>query len=460
MREMLAIAVPMIASSACETVMTFTDRLFLSRLGPEQMSAAMAGGLTAFMLMTFFLGLTGYCTALVAQYLGAGRRDKCAVALTQAMIVVIVAYPVVLACRPLGHALFEAVGISPEQLVPQKRYFDILVWGSIVGLARNCLSGFFSGIGRTRVVMVASVVAMLVNVAANYVLIFGKAGFPAMGIDGAAWGTVFAGGCGLAMLVAAYLRRDNRQEFGIEVAAFRYNRDSMRKLLRYGSPAGLELFLNLVAFDLLILAFHSRGLEAATAITVVFNWDMVSFVPLIGVNIAVTSLVGRYMGARNPDTAHKATVSGLRLAWMYSCCTLVAFFGFAEPLVAVFRASGDAAIFDQAEPMAVAMLRLASLYVLADATNLVFSGALRGAGDTLWAMIISVGLHWALVIVVVVMLHFFGVPVVAAWQALVVLILLFTFVFYARYRCGAWRRMSIVEEQEAEAGSKERGVMA
>ena len=82
MRELLAIALPMVISQTCDTIMMFTDRLFLSRLGPEQMNASMAGGLTCFVMMTFFLGLTGYSTALVAQYLGAGRKDRCATATT------------------------------------------------------------------------------------------------------------------------------------------------------------------------------------------------------------------------------------------------------------------------------------------------------------------------------------------------------------------------------------------
>src|SRR5829696_1085244 len=89
-REMLAIAAPMVASSACETVMTFTDRLFLSELGTEYMSAAMAGGLTCFMMTTFFIGLTGYSTALVAQYLGAGKKENCAIVVTQALLIALV----------------------------------------------------------------------------------------------------------------------------------------------------------------------------------------------------------------------------------------------------------------------------------------------------------------------------------------------------------------------------------
>src|SRR5207248_7378215 len=111
----------------------------------------------------------------------------------------------------------------------------------------------------------------------------------------------------------------------------------------------------------------------------------------------VTSLVGRYMGAGKPDIAHRATMSGLRLAWFYGFFTLIAFSCFPGPLVSIFRPGHGGESFSEAYGMAVFMLRLASIYVLADATNLVFSGALRGAGDTFWAMTISVGLHWVLV---------------------------------------------------------------
>lgn len=76
--EMLDIATPIVISQACYTLMIFTDRLFLSRLGPEMMNASMAGGLTSFMMITFFLGITSYTTALVAQYYGAGRKGNCA----------------------------------------------------------------------------------------------------------------------------------------------------------------------------------------------------------------------------------------------------------------------------------------------------------------------------------------------------------------------------------------------
>ena len=444
--EMVAIAVPMVVSSACETVMTFTDRLFLSRLGPEQMSAAMGGGLTCFVLMTFFLGLTGYTTALVAQYLGSGRPGRCAVSVTQSLIIALLAYPVILAARPLAYILFDLLNVPAEQLIPQKQYFNILVYGVVFGLLRNCLSCFFSGIGKTRIVMVAALTAMVVNVILDYAMIFGKFGLPAMGIQGAALATIAGSVCGLAVLAAAYLGAENRRAYNV-IGALHYDGAMMKKLFRYGYPAGLEFFLNLLAFNIMILLFFSRGTTTAAAITVVFNWDMVSFVPLIGVNIGVTSLVGRYMGAGSPDTAHRATLSGLKLAWVYSFCILIAFAVFPKTLVGVFRPAETTAVFAEAFPLAVAMLRLASLYVMADAMLLVFSGALRGAGDTFWAMCISVTFHWVLVSVLYVLLRLFNVGAFWAWLVLCMIFMMFSIVFYLRYRGGKWQTLRVVEPE-------------
>jgi MATE family multidrug resistance protein len=445
LREMLAIALPMVVSQASETVLIFTDRLFLAQLGSVTMSAAMAGGLTSFMLMTFCIGLTGYSTALAAQYLGAGRKGHCALVLSQAALLAILATPLILAARPLAHRFFLFMGISAEQLLLQQPYFDILLYGTPLVLLRTSLSSFFSGIGKTRVVMLSALTTMVVNVCANYLLIFGHFGLPALGIRGAAYGTLLSSCCGLLVLLAAYLRRSNRVEFNV-AGALRYDRAVMGKLLRYGSPAGAELFLNLLAFTAIILIFHGHGLVTATAITIVFNWDMVSFVPLLGIQIGVVSLVGRYMGAGRPDIAERATRSGLKMAWAYSTIILLVFISFPEQLVAVFQPRQADPVFAAAAPLAAGMLQLAALYVLADAMMVVFSGALRGAGDTFWAMCLSVGLHWLLVPVLVLVLKVLALPPQAAWLALVVFFMSFSGLFYWRYRGGHWQTLAVVSD--------------
>jgi len=444
LREIIAIALPMVVSQACETVMIFTDRLFLSRLGPEQMSAAMAGGLTSFMAMTFFIGLIGYATALVAQYLGAGQQARCAVALTQALWIALLATPLVLAAKPLVHGLFGAMALSPDRLSLQIAYFDILLLGAPLVLLRTGIASFFSGIGRTRVIMLASISAMAVNVGANYILIFGHLGLPAMGIRGAACGTLFGSFCGLVVLLGAYLQKSNRAEFSVG-SSLRLDWAIMARLLRYGTPAGLEMFLNLLAFNFIILIFHSHGLVTATAITIVFNWDMVSFVPLLGIQIGVVSLVGRYMGNGRPDIAQRVAQSALKIAWSYSGAILVLFVLFPEQLVGIFQPLEADKVYLRAAPLATAMLRLAAVYVLADAMVVVFGGVLRGAGDTLWAMGLSVTLHWLLVPVVILCLKVWDLPPLSAWIALIGFFLSFCGLFYLRYRSGKWKSLRVVE---------------
>ncbi|MBF0594647.1 MAG: MATE family efflux transporter [Candidatus Omnitrophica bacterium] len=442
--EMIAIALPMVISQSCDTVMIFTDRLFLSKLGPEQMNAAFGGGLTSFMMFSLFVGIVGYASALVAQYLGAGRKDKCALVLTQALIISIVAYIPILLCRPLAHGLFQLMGVAPEQMAPQNLYFDILLYGAVISLFRISLGSFFSGIGRTRIVMIASFTAMLVNMVLNYIFIFGKLGLSPMGIRGAAYGTLIGGFSGFLVLIAAYLNRRNALDFGL-AKSFRFDREAMFKLLRFGTPSGVELFLNILAFNATVLIFHAHGLVTATAATIVLNWDLVSFVPLIGVEIGVTSLVGRYMGAGDPDTAHRATMSGFKLGLAYSSVILFLFLCFPEMLVRIFQPSGTGAIFDTAAPLAVMMVRLASIYVLVEALFVVFIGALRGAGDTFWAMAISVSLHWIVVGALYVMLRMLNMSPLAGWAALVGLFFVFSFIVFFRYQTGNWRKIKVVE---------------
>jgi MATE family multidrug resistance protein len=454
MQELLAVALPMVVSNSCETLMMFTNRVFLSWVRPEYMSAAMGGGLTAFMFMTFFIGLTGYSTALVAQHLGAGQPRRCPAVAGQALLISLLAYPLLLLCLPLGHRMFAAAHLAPQQLGPQREYFNILMYGSVIGLLRTSLSGFFSGLGRTRVVMAATGLAMSVSVVVSYVLVFGHLGFPAMGVRGAALATVTGSFAGLVALAVAYFGPANRREFGV-IAGLRPDPALLRRLLRFGAPSGLEFFLNILAFNFLVQTFHSYGVAEAAAMTIAFSWDMVSFVPLLGVNIGVISLVGRYMGARDPDTAHRATLSGLKMALAYSICTFALFGLFPQPLVEIFRSRQEVAAFDEVRPLAVFMVRLVALYVMADAVGIVFGGALRGAGDTFRTMLLTVSGHWALALAGLVLVRVVHASPRLTWSVVVVLVMSLGAVLYLRYRTGRWRTIRVVDTapEAATAGS-------
>jgi len=416
------------------------------------MSAALGGGLCAFVFISFFVGLIGYANALVAQYFGAGQPGQCGAAVGQALLVSIGVYPLVLATIPLGLALFRGMGVPEVVLIPQSAYFSLIMLGTVFSLLRGAFSAFFSGIGQTRIIMVASAISLVVNVAANYVLIFGKLGFPALGIRGAAFGTIFAALCGVAVLAMRYFSRENRERYGT-AKGWRLQRPIMAKLWRFGFPSGVEFFLNLMAFNLIVLAFHSKGLAVAASVTVALNWDMLSFIPMLGLNIGVASLVGRYMGARQPDLAHRATMSGVKLVSFHAILLVFLFSLLAGPMVEVFLPASEG----QSYALAVFMVRLVSVYVFADAVGLVFSGALRGAGDTFVTMCISVGAHWILLLVTFSMLKGFYASPKTTWSVLVSMIWMLGGTFYLRYRSGHWRNIKVVDASPEDLSLKMQG---
>ncbi|MDP2723966.1 MAG: MATE family efflux transporter [Bacteroidales bacterium] len=442
-KELLVLALPMIISTACDGVMTFTDRLFLARVGSEQMNAALGGGIAYQMLIFFFVGLTGYSTALVAQYFGAGEKANARNAAFQAILITIMAWPVILILKPLTIGYFQYMHIPESQIGLQTDYLNILVLGGIFGMMRYTLGCYFVGIGKTKIVMLATVIAMLVNVVLDYILIPGNLGLPAMGVKGAALATISGAFVAMVILTIAYFRETNHAHSSA-LKSFRFNWPIMRKLIYFGSPAGLEMFLNFLAFSAMISLFHSKGDVAATATTIMFNWDMVSYIPLLGVEIAVTSLVGRYMGAQQPKVAHHAAISGIKTGIFYSFVILVLFIFIPEILVRVFHPEVSTQIFEEAVPIAVRMIQIASLYVLAEAVMAALIGALRGAGDTHFTMIVSVTAHWLFVPMLYVSLYVFNLSIQVSWLALVFFFLLFCGVLVFRFKGGKWMNIKVI----------------
>jgi len=442
LRDVTNIAVPMVLSQASETINLFVDRLFLSRLGKLYISGAMSGGLTTFNVMSLFIGIIGYVNAVVAQNDGAGKKRNCARATAQSIRLAFIGWPILILMIPLVKMFFTALGHVPELVEVEMTYFRILIFGSIFGLVRYALAGFFIGLGRTRVVMLANFAGMLVNVPANWILIFGRFGIPAMGITGAAIGTLLGSITILTILLGVYFSPSYRREFGT-AEELSFDKRLSRVLLKFGTPAGVENFLNIAAFNFFIQLMYSYGPDTAAAVTIAFNYDMVAFIPMLGLGFAATTLTGRFIGAGNIPGAEHATRLTMAVTWSFASMLVVLFVFGARPLVNVFASGLENGGVDVA-PMAVTMLRLAAVYTLADATQLILAGALRGAGDTQFVMRISIALHWIFAGVAWYAIKIVQIPPVSMWMIFIVFVLTLGFAMFLRYRFGRWREMSLV----------------
>ncbi len=442
LQDILAIALPMIISQASETIMLFADRLFLSRLGKEFMAAAMSGGLTSFTVVSLFGGIVGYSNALVAQYYGAKRLKKCSQSANQAIFLSVFLYPVLFLSIPIVYQFFKLVGHSPAQLTLEFSYFKILMLGSILFLLRNSLTGFFLGIGKTRIVMFANIAGMFVNIPANYILIFGKFGFPAMGMEGAAIGTLLGSSVIFLIQLLVYFSRKYRNLYNT-ASEFRLKLDLLRKLIKFGTPAGLETFLNVGAFNIFIQLMHSYSADIAAAVTITFNYDMVAFIPMIGLSFATTTIVGQQVGAKNYKGARVGTILSMKVGLVYAMVMMAFFIFAAGPLVRVFTSGlpGGSSVI---EPTAIILLRLASLYTIGDVTQLVFAGALRGAGDTKFVMKVSVILHWIFAGISFVLIKVLVVSPILMWIFMIIFVLSIGFVLVLRYRSGKWEKIKLI----------------
>ena len=444
-KDVLVVALPMLLSMSFDTLMTFIDRLFLSKLGPAEMNAALGAGAVQLALTMFFTGMISYTTAMVAQRLGGKRRWDCARAFMQALYVSLMCVPLLYLTIPLGHLAFGMEHLPADQLQYQKTYFNILMFGGVINLVRNVAPCFFSGIGETKIVMKAAFVGMLVNVACNFVLIYGMGPIPALGVAGAAYGTLIGNVVSTVILFAKFFGKSCHRRFRTRYA-FAFSWPLTRELLKKGIPSGVEMFLNMSAFQLLILMFHALGPESATASSVMFNWDMVAYVPLMGLEVASTSLVGRYVGAKDGAAASRSTYSGLKLGWGYSLLMGIFFIFLPGILTDIFKpdvaeASAEAiAIFESARPMSIFMLRIATFYIFVEVLLVIYAGALRGAGDTLWVMFACAIMNWCVAGSLYLVAYVFGLPAHLAWIAVVAVYSTAPVLFWLRWKNGKWRR--------------------
>ena len=415
--------------------MIFTDRYFMSLIDPLHMSASMGGGVASYFCLSLFIGVLSYGNALVAQYLGAGQHHVCARVLSQGILLMLCSLPMFAIAVFWVGKLFAVMGHPPEQLSLEVDYFQTIVWAAPFIFSNVCIGAYFCGIGQTHRVMVADILGVCVNVPLSYCLIFGKLGFPEMGITGAALGTVIGTGLSLLLFLCFYFEPKHRTQFSV-MQSFVFDRTIFKRYVYFGFPSGLEIFLNVAAFNLFLLFFQSYGIHQGAAATIVFNWHTLAFVPMLGLNIGIISLVGRAIGANDRVQIGEVIRAGFLVGLGYASLLLLVFVLYRMPLVDVFMTSAiaDPIIRDLAGDL---MIGLAA-YVLADALIIVVGGVLRGAGDTRWLMFCSVGLYWLMLAMQFVVIKVWMLSPRLSFALFVLLILVAAIAFLWRLRSGRW----------------------
>lgn len=440
LKYMLKLAGPMVITTISFTIMQFVDRLMVSRLGTVALAAILPAGFVSFIPASFAVGVFGGVATFASQSLGRDEKKGCSSYCWQAIYMGLAYAVVVVAIMwPLAPGIFRMLGHEPEVVGMEVVYFRIILYANVLAVFIWSSSQFFMGIHRPIITMYAALCAQVVNVAANYILIFGKFGFPAMGIAGAGWGTFIGIVVGAGIRMAVFLNSDINSKFASRRTT-KIDFAKMADLLKVGLPAGFELMLNVALWGAILFWLVGRfGKEAQAATSAALSCTHVSIMPIVGIKIALTAAVGKAIGSDRKDIAIKQTHVCLRVALVYMGLVGLCFFVFRDVLMALW--SSD----DKVIGIGVNILICAAIYQVFHAARTIYSGSLRGAGDTLWLAIAS-----ALGVVVVLglggllIVEFFpGIGSLGPWIAATLSIVAVGLANYWRFKSNRWKQIDL-----------------
>jgi MATE family multidrug resistance protein len=445
-RQVLKIAIPLALSMGSVAIMLFVDRMFLTWHSAEAVAASMPAGMLNFALMTLFMGTAGYTSTFVAQYQGAGLHKRIGPTVWQGIYISLIGGTLILALVPFAGIFFRFVGHDAAVRENEIVYFRILTLGAMPFIASAAIAGFYSGRGKAWPIMWVNVFASAINATMDYVLIFGHWGFPELGIRGAAIATVISASAQLLIYLALLSRPENNNQY-LSFAGWRFERALFARLMKFGLPNGLQFFINMIGLTVFILLMGRLGAVSLAATNIAINVNILAFLPMIGVGIAISVLVGQSLGRDRPDLAERSVSAGAHICFIYMA-TAAALYWFAPGIfLSLFAARADAESFAEIRPIAVVGLRFVAVFSLFDTLDIIFSSALKGAGDTRFIM--SVALLVSTVVLVIpsfIALVLLEAGIAWGWGILTAYIIVLGFTFLFRYKGGKWKSMRVTKE--------------
>ena len=437
LREVVVLALPVVLTQISVTAMQTVDSAFVGSLGATELAAVGFGGVWLWTAICFFIGLTSAVQTFVSQHQGAGEDTACgdwtwqglyaSVPLAAAMSVVLIA-----GIGPLMNLLQPSEAMKP--LVVD--YVTMRAFGAAGLTVAVGISSFFRGLGDTRTPLYATLVANGVNAVLDYGLIFGKLGLPELGVQGAGLATSIAEWVYMAVLMALFLRAPVRARYRTEWVRPAVAR--IRRILRTGLPIGGQWWLEMTsfaAFTTLVARLGDTSMAASQAFVVLLS---MSFMQAIGISMAVSTLVGQYIGSGDDAYVERSFASGLKLVTVLAGAVALAFATIPVLLLGIF--TDDAEVLRLGRPL----LMVGALFQLFDAYAIVADGALRGAGDTEWPFWARFALSWGLFLPLGWFLGFYLEGGLAwAWAGGTIYIGALSALLVWRFRSGAWKDIEI-----------------
>lgn len=384
----MPLAGPLVANNLALAGMSFADTVMAGRLGALDLAAVAVGNGVWMVVFLFGLGVLMGMSPTAAQYFGAGRLPEVGRAMRQCLWLSQFLAIILFVLLGQSGQLLAAIGIDPDILPKTTGYINAISFGLPAIYAFLSLRFTSEGLGHTRPIMLIAMFGLVVNVLFNYLLMFGKLGFPRLG----------AVGCGYASAIAmwvmffgmlVYVRRHSLYRKFELFRAFEWpSREGQRELLGLGLPIGISVLSEAGLFSAVALLMGTLSATIVAGHQIAINYAATMFMVPLALHSATTIRVGQAVGGSQPELARFAGFVGIALCGGVMSVSAVLMLVFGHQIAAFYT------VDPQVQEVAIALLFMAAVFQVSDGLQVGAAGALRGFKDTRIPMVINFFSYW------------------------------------------------------------------
>ncbi len=380
-RAVITLAVPVVLVQVGMMMMGVVDAMVVGRVSAEALAAVAVGNLYFFGIAIGGIGVLMALEPIIAQAYGAGDADAMRRGLQRGLVIAlglsVAAAALMVPAEPVMRALRQ-----PEEVVPvAARYVHISIIGIAPFFAFVSLRESLQAMGRVRPIVIAIIVANVVNLVLNYAFVFGRLGAPALGVAGSAWATSISRLC-MPVLLLGIAWRDFRQHL-VPLRRDAFALRPLARMLALGAPIGAQYALESASFAIVAILMGQFGTVQVAAHQIAINLASLTFMVPLGVSGATAVLVGQSIGRGDEHAGRRISGAGLAIAVGFMSATAVAFIGAPHVLSRLYTA--DVAVV----ALAATLIPIAGVFQVLDGTQVVSGAVLRGVGDTRAPMIMN-----------------------------------------------------------------------
>ncbi|OKH52812.1 MATE family efflux transporter [Calothrix sp. HK-06] len=392
-REFLKLAIPLASAEVAQAATSFVDTLMMGWLGRENLAAGGLASMTFFMVLATTTGVVAGVSPLVAEAYGAGQQYRVGQIARQGLwLTLVLAIPMMLLMKHIDVIMYQ-LGQVKNTIALSKTYLDVMLWGifPVVGFA--VLRNVAAALSQARPVMVIVIGGTLFNAVNNYILGFGKFGFPRMELAGLALASILSQWCMFLALLIYMLKNKQIREYKIFRKIHQLELPILWQLTRIGLPVGISSSFEIGLFTVVSYLMGMLGTDVLAAHQIILAMEFLIFTVLLGMSYATTIRVAQWNGQNNCEAVRQVLYISIFLGTVFMSVITLMLLTHPRQVIGLYldiHSPENANVLMLATPM----LNIAGVVQILDGVQKTTQGALQGLKDTRTPMLLSLLSFW------------------------------------------------------------------